>query len=43
MYQPFNAVYAATKAFNDFFSLSVAHEVSQKIDVLCVNPALVES
>ena len=25
LYQPFNAVYAATKAFNEFFSLSIAH------------------
>jgi short-subunit dehydrogenase len=40
---PYASVYAGTKAFDNNFSLSFAPEVKDKIDVLVVNPGLVET
>lgn len=38
---PVNAIYMATKAFNDSFARGLAYEVEKKIDVLSLKPAFV--
>lgn len=40
---PFITTYSATKAYNDFFSQSLAMEYSHKVDVLSLRPMYVES